>query len=67
MKVGDLVKFDNNVENLVFETEPRTEHGLVVQISKTGHDTISAQVMFGDGELWWVDSGRLEVVSEVGR
>ena len=67
MKVGDLVKFDKNAENLVFETEPHIEHGLVVQISKTGHDTISAQVIFGDGELWWVDSGRLEVVSEGGR
>ena len=64
MKVGDLVKFDNNVENLVFETEPHIEHGLVVQLSRTGHDTISVQVMFGDGELWWVDSGKLEVISE---
>ena len=64
MKVGDLVKFDSSVENLVFETEPRIEHGVVVQISKTGHDTISAQILFNDGELWWVDSGRLEVVSE---
>ena len=40
------------------------EHGLVVQISKTGHDTISVQVLFNDGETWWVDSGRLEIVSE---
>lgn len=64
MKVGDLVKFDSSVDNDVFETNPRIEHGLVVQISKTGHDTISAQVMFNDGELWWVDSERLEVVSE---
>ena len=43
------------------------EHGLVVQISKTGHDTVSAQVLFNDGETWWVDSGKLEVVSEAGR
>ena len=66
MKPGDLVKFDSSFEYDVFETHPRIEHGLVVQISKTGHDTISAQVMFKDGELWWVDSGRLEVVSEGG-
>ena len=64
MKVGDLVKFESALERDVFETEPRIEHGLVVQISRTGHDTISAQIMFGDGELWWVDSGRLEVISE---
>jgi len=64
MKVGDLVKFDNRMDML--ETNPRIEHGLVVQISKTGHDTISAQVLFKDGDTWWVDSGRLEVVSESG-
>ena len=66
MKVGDLVKFDNTGVRAVFESDPHREHGLVVQISKTGHDTISAQVLFNDGEAWWVDSGRLEVVSEVG-
>tara|TARA_R110002074_G_scaffold207422_1_gene375957 strand:- start:963 stop:1163 length:201 start_codon:yes stop_codon:yes gene_type:complete len=64
MKVGDLVKFESALEREVFEADPRTEHGLVVQISKTGHDTTSAQVIFNDGELWWVDSTRLEVVSE---
>ena len=64
MKVGDLVKFESALEREVFEADPRTEHGLVVQISKTGHDTTSAQVIFNDGELWWVDSGKLEVISE---
>ncbi len=66
MKVGDLVKFESALEREVFEADPRTEHGLVVQISKTGHDTVSAQVLFNDGEAWWVDSGKLEVVSEAG-
>jgi len=64
VKAGDLVKFDSDLESDVFEANPRTEHGLVIQISKTGHDTVSAQVLFNDGETWWVDSGRLEVVSE---
>ena len=63
MKIGDLVKFDSSLERDVYETDPRIEHGLVVQISRTGHDTISAQVMFNGGELWWVDSGKLEVVN----
>jgi hypothetical protein len=67
VKVGDLVKFDSDLESDVFETNPIIEHGLVVQVSKTGHDTISAQVLFKDGETWWVDSGRLEVISEGGR
>jgi len=63
MKVGDLVKCESVLEKEVFETDPYRHHGLVVQISKTGHDTTSAQVLFNDGETWWVDSGRLEIVS----
>ncbi len=64
MKVGDLVKFASDRENDVFETNPSIEHGLVVQVSTTGHDTTSAQVLFNDGQTWWVDSGRLELISE---
>ena len=63
-KIGDLVKFESKLDKDGYETELRKEHGLVVQISKTGHDTTSVQVIFGDGELWWVDSGRLEIISE---
>ena len=64
MKVGDLVRFDSQLSADELGDSSRSEHGLVVQISKTGHDTISAQVLFNDGDTWWVDSGRLEVVSE---
>ena len=66
MKIGDLVKFVSVSEKEVFETDPPQNHGLVVQISKTGHDTTSAQVLFVDGETWWIDSGRLEVISVAG-
>ena len=65
MKVGDLVKFESAFNDSM--DHYTVEHGLVVQISKTGHDTVSAQVLFNDGEAWWVDSGKLEVVSEAGR
>ena len=37
--------------------------GLVVQMSRTGHTTESAQVLFQDGTLAWFDSQVLEVVS----
>ena len=66
MKVGDLVKFESALEKEVFETDPSRNHGLVVQISKTGHDTTSAQVLFNDGELWWMDTQKLRVVNEAG-
>ena len=65
MKVGDLVKWESVLNDSMDHYQ--VEHGLVVQISRTGHDTISAQVLFNDGELWWVDSGKLEVVSGSGR
>jgi len=62
VKVGDLVKW----ENLIFDSTDhhREEFGLVVQMSKTGHTTISAQVLFNDGETWWLDTQKLVVVSE---
>ena len=66
MKVGDLVKFESVLEKEVFETDPSRNHGLVVQISKTGHNTTSAQVLFNDGELWWMDTQKLRVVNEAG-
>jgi hypothetical protein len=62
MKVGDLVKW----ENVTLDSTElhREEHGLVVKMSRTGHDTESVQVLFNDGDTWWLDSKRLEVVSE---
>ena len=62
MKVGDLVKFESVLSD---EMDRYTaEYGLVMQISKTGHDTTSAQVLFKDREPWWVDTSRLVVISE---
>ena len=62
MKVGDLVKYESAMNDDMDHYV--VEYGLVVQLSRTGHDTTSAQVLFQDGEPWWVDTGRLVVVSE---
>jgi hypothetical protein len=78
VKVGDLVKWDKSIthstadhdlvkwENVIFDSMEHYlgEHGLVVKMSRTGHDTESAQVLFNDGETWWLDSDKLVVVSE---
>lgn len=64
MKVGDLVKYESVMNDDMDHYV--VEYGLVVQLSRTGHDTISAQVLFQDGQPWWVDTGRLVVVSEGG-
>ena len=64
MKVGDLVKW----ENVMYDSmdHHQEQHGLVVKMSRTGHDTESAQVLFVDGETWWLDTQKLVVVSEAG-
>ena len=64
MKVGDLVKYESQ---LVDDMDRQAvEYGLVIQLSKTGHNTTSAQVLFNDGEPWWVDTSRLVVINESG-
>ena len=65
MKVGDLVKYESVLNDSM--DRHTVEYGLVIQISKTGHDTLSAQVLFNDtGKPCWIDSHKLVVVSEVG-
>ena len=64
MRVGDLVKFESEIADDMDRYS--SDHGVVVQLSKTGHDTVSAQVLFSDGQLWWVGSQRLVVISEGG-
>ena len=64
MKVGDLLKY---ASQLVDDMDRQVvEYGLVIQLSKTGHTTTSAQVLFNDGEPWWVDTSRLVVINESG-
>jgi hypothetical protein len=66
MKVGDLVKLEGVLNDSM--DHHTVEYGLVIQLSKTGHHTLSVQVLFGDtGKPCWFDSSRLEVVSEAGK
>tara|TARA_B100001250_G_C19709430_1_gene748473 strand:+ start:706 stop:897 length:192 start_codon:yes stop_codon:yes gene_type:complete len=61
MKVGDLVGFkpdEWSTPTLVQEC------GIVVKLSRTGHKTKSAQVLFNDGEIAWVGTDTLVVMSE---
>jgi hypothetical protein len=62
MKVGDLVRFESVLNDDM--DRYTAEHGLVVKMSKTGHNTESAQVLFNDGETWWVGTQRLVVINE---
>lgn len=62
MRVGDLVlweKVQNDKTDLI-----EKEYGVVIKMSKTGHTTESAQVLFTDGSVCWVDTRVLEVANE---
>ena len=62
MKVGDLVKWESVLNDSMDHFN--VEYGIVTKMSRTGHTTESAQVLFNDGETAWVDTQRLVVVSE---
>ena len=61
MRVGDLVKWESVLnDSMEYHTE---EYGVILKMSKTGHKTKSAQVLFTDGETAWFDTQFLEVIS----
>ena len=62
MKVGDLVRFESDMADDMDRYS--AEYGVIVKMSKTGHTTESAEVLFNDGGLAWVGTQRLEVVNE---
>lgn len=61
MKVGDLVRFESTQHDDM--DRYGVEYGVVVRMSTTGHTTQSAEVLFNDGELAWVGTQRLVVIS----
>ena len=62
LKVGDLVQFwsaDNDSD-----PESRADYGIILKLSRTGTNTKSAQILFKDGEIAWIGTNTLVVVSE---
>ncbi len=62
MKVGDLVKWYAVQNDLTERFDIDT--GIIIEFSKTGHDTLSALVLFEDGSMDWISTKTLEVISE---
>jgi hypothetical protein len=62
MKVGDLIKAVIT-QNLDGESV-LVEHGVILQLSVTGADTLSAKVLFQDGQVSWLSTTAMEVISE---
>ena len=46
------------------KTMGQNEYGLVLQLSLTGHSTLSAKVLFQDGKVEWMKTTSMEVISE---
>ena len=61
IKIGDLVKWDSVPQEF---SEVYSAFGVVLQISKTGHQTTSAKILFTDGSTDWINTDRLEIMNE---
>ncbi len=61
MKVGDLVRW-NSVPHQF--SEVHIQMGIVLQFSKTGHQSLSAKILFSDGTTDWINTRSLEVINE---
>ena len=62
MKVGDLVKWENVLNDSMDHYS--VDYGIVIKMSRTGHKTKSAEILFNDGATAWFDTQRLVVISE---
>ena len=62
MKVGDLVRWVSvlNDDREILDED----YGVVIQLSRTGHESFSAKVIFMNGEEGWYDTKRLELINE---
>ena len=64
MKVGSMVRGWSIEDHAAITERVKFDSGLVIQLSKTGHDTESALVLFENGNLDWIPTDGLEVVDE---
>ena len=62
MKVGDLVRW-HSVENDVLE-EFDVDYGIILSLSRSGANSLHAQILFEDNTVEWLSTKYLEVVSD---
>ena len=62
MKVGDLVKW-YAVENDALE-EFDVDYGIVLSLSRSGANSLHAQILFEDNTIEWLSTEHLEVISD---
>jgi hypothetical protein len=62
VSVGDLVRW-YSVQNDVQE-EFDVDIGIVIKLSRSGSDSFSAQILFEDQTMEWVDTKMIEVINK---
>ena len=60
MKVGDIVRWRNDPADGGW----MIGSGLIIQLSRTGHDSHSALILYEDGCLHWMPTEGLETINE---
>ena len=63
MKVGDLVRYYSIGHRDGVDKE-YVDHGLIVQLSRSGQDSLSVLVLFENGNLDWIPDAGVEVIDE---
>ena len=61
MKVGDLVRWYNEGHD---PDGSLADNGLIIQLSRSGQDSLHALVLFEDGDLDWIPDAGLEVIND---
>ena len=62
MKVGDLVRW-YSVENDILE-EFDVDYGIILSLSRSGANSLHAQILFEDSKIEWLSTEYLEVISD---
>ena len=62
MKVGDLVRW-RAVENDILE-EFDVDYGIVLSLSRSGANSLHAQILFEDSTIEWLGTEYLEVIND---
>ncbi len=61
MKVGDWVRWYNEGHDL---DGSLADNGLIIQLSRSGQDSLHALVLFENGDLDWIPDAGLEVIDD---
>jgi len=62
--VGDLVRWYGIEDHGKLSECVTVENGLIIQLSRSGQDSLHALVLFESGNLDWIPDAGLEIINE---